>query len=64
MRIELTRDASQRPANGFEDRGGHQPPYIPGAVRLARAREVTAHTLALGPRGAPAQVVVDHMQPR
>jgi hypothetical protein len=34
MRIELTRDASQRPANGFEDRGRHQPPYIPSAATL------------------------------
>jgi len=29
MRIELTRDASQRPANGFEDRGRHQSSFIP-----------------------------------
>ena len=29
MGIEPTQDASQRPANGFEDRGRHQPPNIP-----------------------------------
>ena len=32
MGIEPTQDASQRPANGFEDRGRHQPPYIPSAI--------------------------------
>jgi len=34
MRIELTRDASQRPANAFEERGEHQLPYIPSVVTL------------------------------
>jgi hypothetical protein len=32
MGIEPTQDASQRPANGFEDRGRHQPPNIPSAT--------------------------------
>ena len=31
MGIEPTQDASQRPADGFEDRGEHQLPYIPSA---------------------------------
>src|SRR5260370_32506664 len=39
MRIELTRDASQRPANGFEERGEQQLQYIPSVVTLTtRAR--------------------------
>src|SRR6202022_5166930 len=38
MGIAPTQDASQRPANGFEDRGRHQPPYIPSPATLAARR--------------------------
>ena len=31
------RTPQQRPANGFEDRGGHQPPYIPSAGKISSA---------------------------
>ena len=34
MGIEPTQDASQRPANGFEDRGRHQSSFIPSLANL------------------------------
>src|SRR5216683_4477542 len=37
------RTPRQRPANGFEDRGRHQPPYIPSrsdAIRLGGCRHL------------------------
>jgi hypothetical protein len=39
MGIEPTQDASQRPANGFEDRGSgvHQRPYKAAQIRFGNA---------------------------
>jgi hypothetical protein len=34
MGIEPTQDASQRPANGFEDRGEHQLSNIPSSEKM------------------------------
>ncbi len=36
------RTPQQRPANGFEDRGRHQPPNIPSAKMLVRQRNADA----------------------
>ncbi len=36
------RTPQQRPANGFEDRGKHQPPNIPRAKMLVRQRDADA----------------------
>ena len=36
------RTPQQRPANGFEDRGRHQPPIIPSEKMLVRQRDADA----------------------
>src|SRR6266478_2760218 len=36
------RTPPQRPANGFEDRGRHQPPNIPSVKMLVRQRDADA----------------------
>ena len=54
MGIEPTQDASQRPANGFEDRGRHQPPYIPSANRR-RGQSGTFFPASAGTRGSCAR---------
>jgi len=36
------RTPQQRPANGFEDRGRHQPPNIPSGKMLFRQRDADA----------------------
>src|SRR2546430_14592122 len=56
------RQPSRRPlpADGFEDRGEHQLPYIPSAgARLARAHELPAQALHLDPGDAAPDMVVD-----
>src|SRR2546430_7229555 len=54
------RTPQQRPADGFEDRGEHQLPYIPSAgARLARADKLPAQALHLDPGGAAPDMVVD-----
>src|SRR2546430_11504462 len=53
------RTPQQRPADGFEDRGEHQLPYIPSAgARLARADKLPAQALHLDRGGAAPDMVV------
>src|SRR5579864_1393497 len=37
------RTRQQRPANGFEDRGGHQPPYIPSKSEARPGSDQVRH---------------------
>src|ERR1700730_17002038 len=42
------RTPQQRPANGFEDRGGHQPPIIPRARNRIRSAPYLTRAAKLG----------------